>query len=138
MNVEDLIHVREAFHGHPPGGLVGTWVNALDSVMHLSCDPESGTITGTYTSGVRDRQTYELRGFANATTVAFTVHFASSASIGSWAGHLDPTTGRLDMLWHLVAEPHAGELWDTTFAGFDTFTKTNADDAESAGDPNIG
>ena len=55
--------------------------------------------------------------------MVFTVSFTSSASIGAWSGHYDPHKGTLDMLWHLVAEPKAGELWDTTFAGFDTFTR---------------
>jgi hypothetical protein len=123
MNVEDLVHGREAGHQHAPGGLEGTWTNGLGSVMELHCDGESGALTGRYTSGVRDKHTYDLRGFANATTVAFTVNFASSASIGTWAGHFDAESGELDMLWHLVAEPKADELWDTTFAGFDTFTR---------------
>lgn len=124
MNIEEVLHDRA--HAEPgiSDGIAGKWTNALGSVMELGCDGEGGELRGTYTSGVRDRHTYHLTGYANATTIVFTVNFVSSASIGAWSGHYDQGKGTLDMLWHLVAEPKAGELWDTTFAGFDTFTRT--------------
>lgn len=124
MNIEEMLQVRDADVRMDTDGLAGTWTNALGSVMEICCDPATGCLKGTYTSGVRDKHTYELTGWANATTVVFTVNFVSSASIGAWSGHIDPDAGRLDMLWHLVAEPKADEVWDTTFAGFDTFTRT--------------
>jgi hypothetical protein len=124
MSIEEVLQARDDAEGGPSGGIAGTWTNALGSVMELHCDGTAGALRGTYTSGVRDRHTYQLSGYANATTVVFSVNFTSSASIGAWAGHYDPERGALDMLWHLVAEPTAGELWDTTFAGSDTFTRT--------------
>lgn len=123
MNIEEMLLVRDADDAEPPVGLDGTWTNSLGSTMTLRWAAD-GTLHGSYTSGVHDNHTYDVRGYANATTVVFTVNFTSSASIGAWAGHLDPDSGRLDMLWHLVAEPKADELWDTTFAGFDTFTRS--------------
>ena len=123
MSIEEVLQARDQAQGGSSHGIAGTWTNALGSVMELHCDGEAGALCGTYTSGVRDRRTYQLSGYANATTVVFTVNFASSASIGAWAGHHDPDRGTLEMLWHLVAEPRAGELWDTTFAGSDTFTR---------------
>ena len=122
MNIEEMLHLRDHDEHVASDGITGTWANALGSVMEIRC--EGGSLCGTYTSGVRDKHTYDLTGYANATTVVFTVNFRSSASIGAWAGHYDPDKGTLDMLWHLVAEPRAGELWDTTFAGFDTFNRT--------------
>lgn len=123
MRIEPMLEAREHAGAGMSDGIAGRWTNELGSVMELRCDGLDGRLGGTYTSGVRDRNTYELTGYANATTVVFTVNFTSSASIGAWAGHYDQATGTLDMLWHLVAEPKAGELWDTTFAGFDTFTR---------------
>jgi hypothetical protein len=123
MNIEEVLQARDQAEDGASGGIAGTWSNSLGSVMELRCEGEGGSLHGTYTSGVRDKHTYELLGYANATTIVFTVNFRSSASIGAWAGHYDSAKGTLDMLWHLVAEPNAGELWDTTFAGFDTFTR---------------
>lgn len=123
MNIEEVLQHRGGAEAAPSQGVTGTWRNSLGSVMQLECVGEHGALRGTYTSGVSDQHTYELVGYANATTVVFTVNFASSASIGAWSGHFDATAGALDMLWHLVAEPKAGERWDTTFAGFDTFTR---------------
>jgi hypothetical protein len=123
MNIEEVLETRDPAETGTSGGIAGTWTNELGSVMELRCEGDGGALSGTYTSGVRDRHTYELTGYANATTIVFAVNFASSASIGAWAGHYDPEQGTLVMLWHLVAEPKAGELWDTTFAGFDTFTR---------------
>jgi hypothetical protein len=122
MNIEEMLQIRDGHGAAVADGLAGTWTNSLGSCMELTLD-ESGALHGTYTSGVRDKHTYPLHGFANATTVSFTVNFTSSASIGAWAGHFDPEAGTLDMLWHLVAEPKADEVWDTTFAGFDTFRR---------------
>lgn len=122
MRIEEVLRARDHAEGGPASGIVGAWKNELGSVMEIRADSD-GTLQGTYTSGVRDQHTYELIGYANATTVVFTVNFTSSASIGAWSGHYDVAKGTLDMLWHLVAEPKAGELWDTTFAGFDTFTR---------------
>ena len=124
MQIEGMLSDRDTAETGTPDGLPGRWVNALGSVMELHCDGAHGALTGTYTSGVRDKHTYEVKGYANATTVVFTVNFESSASIGAWAGHFDAERGRLDMLWHLVAEPTAGEVWDTTFSGFDTFRRS--------------
>lgn len=123
MTIEEVLQHREHAEVETSSRIAGAWTNALGSVMELRCDGDGGALHGTYTSGVRDNHTYELVGYANATTVVFTVNFTSSASIGAWSGHYDETRGTLDMLWHLVAEPKAGELWDTTFAGFDTFTR---------------
>lgn len=121
MNIEEVLLTRDPGDVGTAGGIAGRWTNELGSVMELHF--EGGGVSGTYTSGVRDRNTYELTGYANATTIVFAVNFASSASIGAWAGHYDPDRGTLVMLWHLVAEPTDGELWDTTFTGFDTFTR---------------
>lgn len=126
MNIEAVLEDRDQSQAGASGAIAGTWTNALGSVMDLRCDGDGGALRGTYRSGVRDKHTYELVGYAGATTVVFSVNFRSSASIGSWAGHYDPDKGTLLMLWHLVAEPNAGELWDTTFAGFDTFTRVGA------------
>ena len=126
MNIENVLQARDQAEVGPSDGIAGTWTNSLGSVMEIRSDGEAGTLSGTYRSGVRDKHTYELAGYANATTVAFTVNFTSSASIGSWSGHFDPAGGKLDMLWHLVVEPRADEFWDTTFTGFDTFTRTEA------------
>lgn len=123
MRIEGVLEARPDAEAGTSDGIAGRWTNSLGSVMDLRCDGPGGALRGTYTSGVRDRHPYELVGFANATTVVFTVNFWSSASIGAWSGHYDPDTGTLDMLWHLVAEPNADEKWDTTFAGFDTFTR---------------
>jgi hypothetical protein len=123
MKIEEVLQARELAEGERSGGIVGAWTNELGSVMEIRSDGDGGALRGTYTSGVGDRHTYELIGFANATTIVFTVDFISSASIGAWSGHYDPAEGTLNMLWHLVAEPKAGEMWDTTFAGFDTFTR---------------
>ena len=123
MSIENVLQARDQAESGTSDGIAGTWTNSLGSVMELRCEGPGGELHGTYTSGVRDKHTYELIGYANATTVVFTVNFRSSASIGAWSGHYDATKGTLDMLWHLVAEPNAGELWDTTFAGFDTFTR---------------
>lgn len=125
MNIEEVLQARDTVETSATGGLAGAWKNSLGSVMELRCDGDGGALHGTYRSGVGDQHTYELIGYANATTVVFTVNFTSSASIGAWSGHYDADDGRLDMLWHLVAEPIAGEIWDTTFAGFDTFTRTS-------------
>lgn len=124
MKIEEMLLARDVGPPEAPDGLSGTWTNGLGSVMELRCDHVTGDLRGTYTSGVSDDHTYDLVGYANATTVSFTVNFVSSASIGAWSGHLDPDAGRLDMLWHLVAEPKADEVWDTTFTGFDTFRRT--------------
>lgn len=124
MNIEEVLQARDQTETGESVGIAGTWTNALGSVMELRCSGDDGSLSGTYASGVRDKHTYDLIGYANSTTIVFTVNFRSSASIGAWAGHYDPGKGTLDMLWHLVAEPNAGELWDTTFAGFDTFTRT--------------
>lgn len=123
MNIEQVLQARVDAQCPDPEAIAGRWINALGSEMELRCDARSGVLSGTYTSGVGDPHTYELTGYANATTVVFTVNFRSSASIGAWAGHHDPETGTLEMLWHLVAEPRADELWDATFAGFDTYTR---------------
>lgn len=125
MKIEDVLQARHSAEAGNSDGIAGRWSNELGSVMELRCVGDNGELVGTYTSGVRDRHTYELIGYANATTVVFAVNFVSSASIGAWSGHYDPDKGTLVMLWHLVAEPKAGELWDTTFAGFDTFTRTD-------------
>lgn len=124
MTIEEVLQHREHTEVETSSGIAGAWTNALGSVMELRCSGEGGELHGTYTSGVRDKHTYDLVGYANATTVVFTVNFTSSASIGAWSGHYDEANETLDMLWHLVAEPKAGELWDTTFAGFDTFTRS--------------
>ena len=124
MTIEEVLQDRAHAEAGTSDGITGTWTNALGSVMELRCEGEGGQLGGTYTSGVRDRHTYHLTGYANATTVVFAVNFLSSASIGAWSGHYDQDKGTLDMLWHLVAEPRAGELWDTTFAGFDTFSRS--------------
>lgn len=123
MKIEEVLQARELAEGGSSDGIVGAWKNELGSVMEIRSDGGGGALRGTYTSGVSDKHTYELIGYANATTVVFTVNFVSSASIGAWSGHYDPAKGTLDMLWHLVAEPKAGEMWDTTFAGFDTFER---------------
>ena len=123
MNIEGVLQARDRAEAGASDGIAGRWTNALGSAMEIHCDGDGGGLCGTYTSGVRDKHTYDLIGYANATTIVFTVNFRSSGSIGAWSGHYDHTKGTLDMLWHLVAEPSAGELWDTTFAGFDTFTR---------------
>lgn len=125
MTIEEVLQHREHAAAGTSDGITGRWTNALGSTMELHCEGDGGALRGTYTSGVRDKHTYDLIGYTNATTIVFTVNFTSSASIGAWSGHYDEANGTLDMLWHLVAEPKAGELWDTTFAGFDTFTRSD-------------
>ena len=123
MSIEQVLQIRDDAEVRASDAIAGRWTNELGSTMELRCDGGNGVLCGTYTSGVGDQHTYDLTGYANATTVVFTVNFKSSASIGAWSGHYDPEMGTLEMLWHLVAEPRADELWDTTFAGFDTFTR---------------
>lgn len=123
MSIEQVLQTRDDAEARASDAIAGRWTNELGSTMELRCDAGTGVLCGTYTSGVGDQHTYALTGYANATTVVFTVNFASSASIGAWSGHFDQETGTLEMLWHLVAEPRADELWDTTFAGFDTFAR---------------
>lgn len=126
MRVEHLLDARAVTRADldaTPGDVSGRWVNELGSVMELHRDGLDGTLRGTYRSGVRDHHVYDLVGHANATTVVFSVNFTASSSIGTWSGHHDRTTGRLEMLWHLVTEPHDSEHWNTTYAGFDTFTR---------------
>lgn len=123
MTIEAVLRNRDDTTTGSPAGIAGTWTNGLGSVMDLQGADEQGLLHGTYTSGVRDRHTYDLVGYANETTVAFAVNFTSSASIGTWSGHYDAETGTLEMLWHLVAEPRVGEMWDATFSGSDTFTR---------------
>jgi Avidin family len=102
----------------------GTWTNQLGSVMQLTLDADD-TLTGSYTSAVGDTTTYPLTGQADADAVVFTVSFAASGSITAWAGHYDPRTEHLEMLWNLVTQRDSNDaLWHATFAGFDIFTQS--------------
>lgn len=91
--------------------------------MTLDAAPD-GTITGSYTSAVGDTSTYPLVGNVDVNAVSFVVAFTASGSITAWAGHYNPASSQLELLWHLVEQPTGGADWAATLAGFDTFTQT--------------
>jgi len=107
----------------PAEELSGTWVNELGSTMTLDAGHD-GTLTGSYTSAVGDTNTYPLVGNADANAASFVVAFTESGSITAWAGHYNPASGQLELLWHLVEQPVDGADWAATLAGFDAFTQT--------------
>ena len=123
MRLEHALTSRADFQPDPrtADSLTGTWVNELGSTMTLTVDAD-GTVTGSYTSAVGDTTTYPLQGQAAADTIVFTVAFTATGSLTAWAGHYNANTDNIDTLWHLVAQPDQGELWDATLAGFDTFS----------------
>ena len=123
MRLEHALTHRADFHASAQSlaDFTGTWINELGSTMTLTVNTD-GSVTGSYTSAVGDTNTYPLQGQAAANTIVFTVAFDATGSLTAWAGHYNPNTVAIDTLWHLVAQPDQGELWDATLAGFDTFT----------------
>ena len=103
-----------------------TFKNELGSIMKMEIPYGGGLITGTYTSGVSDPNTYPLTGYVVGNCVTFTVGYTNEGSTCAWAGQAIYNTDGLweiPTLWHLVVPNVDEETWDDTYAGSDLFVQ---------------
>jgi len=131
MQHERALELAEASANGPSTvSFEGKWQNQMESVMELHV--AGSDLIGTYvskTSAVAGGGTVTgtIKGWTAGDLLSFSVLWPGG-SITSWTGQLVNEGGaKIRTLWQLVTDiPDASEadrLWQSTFAGADTFTR---------------
>jgi hypothetical protein len=125
-------------------GLAGTWYNELGSRMVIQV-PKSGSLTGTYESGVGTAGEFALIGSydTKSNTTGFVVSWQNStidrSSTTAWCGQYFNNSGNEVILttWLLCEYTTEDDRWESTLVGQDEFYRVKPSAAEIEAKRNV-